>query len=121
MNEKERIDIVLKEYDTLRKEIGDRLDVPKLYVTPLLIVSLAGFFGWKSNIPIDLALMFALAILLTFLSFAVHSWHALHSLSAQVAMIEDKVFRISGEPLLTHETQMVYERKKKPFFQILFL
>lgn len=121
MTEKERIDVLLKEYDTLRKEIADRLDVPKLYVTPLLIVSLAGFFGWKSNIPVDLALMFALAILLTFLSFAVHSWHAFHSLSAQVAMIEDQVFQISGEPLLTHETRMVYERKKRPLFKIFVL
>jgi hypothetical protein len=121
MTEKERIDIILKEYDTLRKELADRLDVPKLYVTPLLIVSLAGFFGWKSNIPTDLALMFAVAILLTFLSFAVHSWHALHSLSAQIAIVEDKVFQISNEPLLTHETKMVHERKKRPLFRIFMI
>jgi hypothetical protein len=121
MTEKEKIDVMLKEYDTLRKELADRLDVPKLYVTPLLIVSLAGFFGWKSNIPIDLALMFAVAILLTFVSFAVHSWHALHSLSAQIAIVEDKVFQISAEPLLIHETKMIYERKKKPLFSIFFI
>lgn len=121
MTEKERIDVILKEYDTLRKELADRLDVPKLYVTPLLIVSLAGFFGWKSNIPVDLALMFAVAILLTFLSFALHSWHALHSLSAQIAIVEDKVFQISGGPLLTHETTMIHKRKKRPLFRIFII
>jgi hypothetical protein len=121
MNEKERIDIILKEYDTLRKELSDRLDFAKIYITPLLIVSLAGFFGWKSNLSINLALMFALAVLLTFLSFAVNSWHAFHSLSARIAIIEDKVFQISGEPLLTHETRMVCERKKKPFFKLLII
>jgi hypothetical protein len=121
MNEKERIDIILKEYDTLRKELADRLDIAKVYIIPLLIVSLAGFFGWKSNLSINLALMFALAVLLTFLSFAVNSWHDYHDLSARIAIIEDKVFQISGEPLLTHETHMVYGRKKKPFFKLLIL
>ena len=121
MDERDRIDIILKEYETLRKELADRLDFAKIYITPLLIVSLAGFFGWKSNLSINLALMFALAVLLTFLSFAVNSWHAFHSLSARIAIIEDKVFQISGEPLLTHETYMVYGRKKKPFFRLLSL
>lgn len=121
MNEKERIDIILKEYDSLRKELADRLDFAKTYIAPLLIVSLASFFGWKSSVSINLTLMLALAGLLIFLSFAVNSWHAFHSLSKRIAIIEDKVFQIAGEPLLTHETFMIFGRKKKPFSKLLIL
>jgi hypothetical protein len=114
MEIKDQIAIVLKEYDALRKEIDDRLNAPKLYFVPLLFVFLGGVLGWKAELPIDLVLLFILPVLLTFLSFAVNAGYYVQRAGKQIAKIEDKVFRLSGLSLLTHESEIIHHRQQLP-------
>lgn len=112
METKDQIDIVLKEYDALRKDIEDRSNTPKLFFVPLLIASLAGFFGWKAEASVDLILLFALPLLLIILSFALNADFYVLRTARQVAKIEDKIFRLSGLSLLTHETEILHSRRQ---------
>ncbi|PYP86223.1 MAG: hypothetical protein DMF61_14035 [Blastocatellia bacterium AA13] len=50
MDMKNNIDIALKEYDSLRKEIDDRLNAPKLYFVPLLFVFFGGVLAGKQRL-----------------------------------------------------------------------
>jgi len=114
LDTEQRISIVLKEYDALRKEIDDRLNAPKLYFVPLLFVLLAGAMGWKADAPIDLVLLFIIPIFLTFMSFVLNAGYYLQRSGERIARIEDSVFKLSGLPLLSHETQTILERKGLP-------
>ncbi|PYP82440.1 MAG: hypothetical protein DMF61_26345 [Blastocatellia bacterium AA13] len=116
MDMKNNIDIALKEYDSLRKEIDDRLNAPKLYFVPLLFVFFGGVLGWKAEAPRDLILLFVIPILVTFLSFVINAGYYIHRAGKRIARIEDKVFKLSGLPLLTHETETILDRQKLPLW-----
>ena len=112
METKDQLTVVLKEYDALRKEIEDRVNTPKVYFVPLLFVSLAGVLGWKAEAPVDLILLFIFPLFLAFLSFALNANYYLQRAARQVAKLEDKVFRLSGLSLLTHETEILHLRQQ---------
>lgn len=116
MEMKDHIDIILKEYDALRKEIDDRLNAPKLYFVPLLFIFVGGVLGWKADAPLDLILLFIVPVLLTFLSIAMNAGYYIHRAGERIARIEDKVFKLSSLPLLTHETETIVERKRLPLW-----
>ena len=112
MDTKDQITVVLKEYDALRKDIEDRVNTPKLFFVPLLIASLAGILGWKAEAAVDLILLFVFPLLLTILGFALNADFYVLRTARQVAKIEDKIFRLSGLSLLTHETEILHSRRQ---------
>ena len=111
MDPKDEIAAVLTEYGAIRKEIDDRLSTFQVRGLPLLL-AVAGFtLGWQGKFPFDFALFMAPFVGLILVSLSFNSWFYIYRAGRWLAAAEDKVFRLSDVPLLTHETELVYQRQ----------
>jgi hypothetical protein len=114
MNAKERLDIVMKEYDALRREIDNRTDSFRTHGVPAVTVAVAAVVGVRSNIPPDALLALLPSVGLLILTISVTAWLYLDRVGRRLAVVEDRVYQISGEPLLTHETELILDRQIQP-------
>ena len=113
LDAKAKIDILLKEYDTLRSEMLQRVNARFAIVGLLgaLVAFVLSKFEWQpKNLPLDLRWLIAalgLAVLLgTWWRFGT----IIRGLAARVSSIEGRVNQLAGEDLLTWETHYGWGR-----------
>jgi hypothetical protein len=113
MESKDQLTIVLKEYDAIRKEVDENTDSLKTRVFPILLALIGGFLAWGGKIPLDVAVLFIPTIIVMTFANVVNSFYLLDRAGRWIASVEDKVFKVSGLPLLTHETELAYQRSQQ--------
>ena len=101
MDEKDKIQILLKEYDSLRVEILQRISHRFVFLSLFGAVGAYAFFGAKNLGVYQTAVLMLSALAL----FAI--WWQLGNLiagcSKRIAEIEKAINSVAGEPLLTWE------------------
>jgi hypothetical protein len=106
----ERLAIMLKEYDVLRKEAEQSLSLmPEIGKSIGLVIAGALIGAHETSLGKDIALC-ALPVIVAALGAAAHTYATLETTSRRLMGIEDRVFQMAGEALLTHETRMNIRR-----------
>ncbi len=107
LSAKERIDVVLKEYESTRKELEEDIRYLSTVGVTVGLGVAAGIWGMRDQINVSLILLFVPLTLLLLQTMKQH--HLVNAMESgrDIAKIEDRVFRIAGEPLLLHETRLV--------------
>jgi len=112
LKENESINVVLKEYDGLRKEIDARTDATKTYGWPVVILAFGAILGWKPGLDINIALLFIPAVVMTIFALTANANHDMDKARKAIALIEDRVFILAAKPLLCHESFRVSQWRK---------
>ncbi len=100
------ISVALKEYDALRKGIDERADVTKIYGWPVVLLSFGAIAGLKTDIvSVNTALTFIPAVVFTIASLDANANHDKARARRALALVEDKIFILAGEPVLCHESK----------------
>jgi hypothetical protein len=121
LSAKERIDIVLKEYEAARKELEEDIRyLSTVGVTTGLGVA-AGILGLRNQVNFSLVLMVIPLALLFLQSMRLHRLANAIELGRMIAKIENRVFDIAKEPLLFHETGLIVLRaSRRPWVALVF-
>ncbi|HEY0006017.1 MAG TPA: hypothetical protein VGB17_14645 [Pyrinomonadaceae bacterium] len=108
------ISLALKEYDALRKGIDDRADVTKTYGWPVVLVSFGAIAGLKTDlISVNAALAFIPAIVFSIAALDANANHDKARARRALALVEDKIFVLAGEPALCHESISLIKCRKR--------
>jgi hypothetical protein len=107
---KDQLTIVLKEYDSLRKQIDQGSAFMQSLVIPLSVAIGGAMIGWKGKPP-ELAVFVLPVVIMCGLAIAQHGEAYTEYSGRLLALVEDRVFQISGMPLLCHETKLAVKRK----------
>ena len=105
METKEKIDILLKEYDTLRTEARDRMR-GRLAIAGYFTV-LAAFFKVQTEFPLFEVFVFTFIIVG---SIWLYLWILLKRVSAHLIKLEKRINSLVGEELLTWEQENFHRR-----------
>jgi hypothetical protein len=109
---KDQLAVLLKEYESIRKQIDQGSGFMQSLVTPLSVGVAGAMIGWQGKIPPQLAIMALPVIIMSALAAAMHG-EAYTEYSGQLlARVENRVFRLTGLPLLRHETKFAMKRKR---------
>jgi hypothetical protein len=101
MTAADKISIVLKEYEALRKEIDARTDATKNYGWPVIAVAFAAIVGWKAeNIDFNIAVLLAPVIAMTIYALAANANYSIDKAREGLALVEDRIFEISKPQVL---------------------
>jgi hypothetical protein len=101
--------VVTKEYEGLRKEIDARTDATRTYGWPVILVAFTALAAFKvDNIDWDLILLFIPTAGMTIAALAANASYDMDRISRALAVTEDKIFILTGRPLLTYESRRVY-------------
>ena len=98
---------VTKEYEGLRKEIDARSDATKAYGWPVVLLVFTVGAGWKTNIDWNLVLLFIPAIGMTIAALAANASHDIMKARRALAVTENKIYTLTGQPLLSYESWRV--------------
>ena len=109
MTPERAVDLMLREYDALRKEIDARTDATRTYGWPVIALAFAGVFGWKGDFAktIDILILLAPAVAMTIAGLAANANYAIDKARLALARIEYRVFQVTGAAPLRHETEAV--------------
>ena len=109
MTPEKAVDLMLREYDALRKEIDARTDATRTYGWPVIALVFAGVFGWKGDFAktIDLLILLAPAVAMTIAGLAANANYAIDKARLALARIEYRVFEVTGAAPLRYETEAV--------------
>jgi len=109
----DKISIVLKEYEALRKEIDARTDATKNYGWPVIAVTFAAIVGWKpENIDFNIAVLLAPVIAMTIYALAANANYSIDKAREGLALVEDRIFDISTpQVLICYESLKVKDWK----------
>lgn len=103
---KQLIGLALKEYDALRKGIDDRADVTKTYGWPVVLLSFGAIAGLKSDIvSVSTALTFIPAVVFSIAALDANANHDKARVRRALTLVEDRIFILSGDAALCHESQ----------------
>ena len=106
--------LALKEYDALRKEIDARADNTKTFGWPVVALALGAGLGFKFEVvSVDTALTFVPAVGMAVVALHYNSDHDKLSARRALALVEDKVFGYSGEPVLSRETTALLRERRR--------
>jgi len=107
------VDLMLREYDALRKEIDARTDATRTYGWPVVALVFAGVFGWKGDVAtaIDVVILLAPAVAMTIAGLAANANYAIDKARLALARIEYRVYDVTGAAPLRHETEVVSQWK----------
>ncbi|MBU4256833.1 hypothetical protein KJ586_00810 [Patescibacteria group bacterium] len=105
METKEKIDILLKEYDMLRIEARDRMR-GRLAIVGYFTV-LAAFFEVQTQLSLFWVFFFTC---ITLGSVWFYFWILLKRVSAHLMKLEKRINSLAGEELLTWEQKVSYRR-----------
>jgi catechol 2,3-dioxygenase-like lactoylglutathione lyase family enzyme len=109
MEPQDQIAVVLKEYEGLRKEIDARTDATRMYGWPVIILVVGAMASWKTEFArvFDIALLFMPAVGMTIAALGANANYAIDKTRVALARIEERVFDISGQVLLDHESRAI--------------
>src|ERR1019366_6708301 len=96
---KDRLMVVLKEYDALRKQVDQGTAFMQGLVIPLSVGLSGAMIGWQGKIPPELALLALPVLVMCGLAAAQHGEAYTEYTGQLLAAVEDRVFQISGIPL----------------------
>lgn len=108
---KDQLAVVLKEYDAIRKQVDQGSAFMQGLVIPLSVAVAGAMIGWQGKIPVELAILALPVLLMCGLAAAQHGEAYTEYSGRLLARVEDRVFQISGIPLLSHETKLAVKRK----------
>jgi hypothetical protein len=108
---KDQVTIVLKEYDSLRKQIDQGSAFMQSLVIPIAVALAGAMIGWQNKIPVGLAILAVPVLLMCGLAAAQHAEAYVELCGQKLAGVEDRVFQLSGLALLRHETMLAAKRK----------
>lgn len=105
------IEVALKEYDGLRKEIDARTDATRAYGWPVIIVGVGAVAGFRTDaIDERLAVMFVPAAGMTIAALAANANLAIFKARWSLALVEDRIYVLAGKrppPPLCNESRNV--------------
>ncbi|HWS89229.1 MAG TPA: hypothetical protein VN282_19810 [Pyrinomonadaceae bacterium] len=108
------ITTALKEYEALRKEIEARTDKTKTYGWPVILVALGAAASMKPDLlNLNLALMFVPAVPMTIAALAANANQDTDKARKAIALVEDRIYILSGKPLLCHHTMKLLRWEEK--------
>ena len=109
MTPEKAVDLMLREYDALRKEIDARTDATRTYGWPVIALVFAGVFGLRDVLAntLDILILFAPAVAMTIAGLAANANYAIDKARLALARIEYRVFEVTGAAPLRHETEAV--------------
>jgi hypothetical protein len=100
------IAVALKEYDALRKGIDDRADVTKIYGWPVVLLAFGALAGLKTDfVSLDAALTFIPAVVFSIAALDANANHDKSRARRALTLVEDRIFILTGEPALCHESR----------------
>jgi hypothetical protein len=108
---KDQLAIVLKEYESLRKQVDQGSAFMQSLVIPIAVALAGAMIGWQNKIPPELAILTVPVLLMCGLAAAQHGEAYVEHCGQMLADVEDRVFQMSGLPLLWHETKLAAKRK----------
>jgi hypothetical protein len=107
----ERLTILLKEYDALRKEAEQSLALmPEIGKSIGLVIAGALIGATRDSFGQEIVLC-APPVIMAALGAVSHTHAKLEATSRRLMLIEEQVFEMAGEPLLRQETRMNMRRK----------
>lgn len=109
MTDKEMIDVIQENAESLRKEVSSRID-SDLKFGQMLVAGVAAVVVFKGEIRDFLPLVPVLALLLLFIW--QQSEFSLFRLGKRLAKEEQKINELAGRDLLEHETALWAERER---------
>lgn len=109
LDRKDSIQVALKEYDGLRKEIDARTDGTRTYAWPVVLLAGTTLVGWKVAINLDLVFFLIPLVALIIFVLATNAAYDMDKARKALARVENRIFILSGETLLTHESCRVIE------------
>src|SRR4051812_26840691 len=98
MSEKEEVDILMKEYDALRREIDERLKTTQISGLYSIFAVVGAVLAFAAT---NVGQVYALTvppIVMLIVGVLVHGWLTLEDTSRELARVEDKVFKVTGKP-----------------------
>jgi hypothetical protein len=100
------ISVALKEYDALRKGIDDRADVTKIYGWPVVLLAFGAIAGLKTDfVSLETALTFIPAVVFSIAALDANANHDKARARRALTLVEDRIFILTGEPALCHESR----------------
>lgn len=112
-------DLAVKEYDSLRKEIEARADATRTYGWPVILLAFGAIAGFKPElIDINSALTFIPTVAITIAALDANARHEKVKFSRSIALVEDRVFLLSGAPVLCHETVELRRERRRAGRQV---
>ncbi|MBD0256750.1 MAG: hypothetical protein ICV83_13610 [Cytophagales bacterium] len=121
IDRKDAIQIALKEYEGLRKEIDARTDGTKTYAWPVILLGAGTLAGWKMDINLDVVLFLIPTMVMTILTLAANASYDMDKARKALARVENRIFLLSGETLLTHESCRVIEWQENAWKRLAIL
>jgi hypothetical protein len=119
-NSAQLISLALKEYDALRKEIEARADVTKVYGWPVILLAFGAIAGFKSElVSVNAALTFIPAVVMTIAALDANANHDKTRARKAIALVEDRIFILSGAPALCHESMEFFKLKNQAIKQLI--
>jgi hypothetical protein len=109
-----QVEIAIKEYEALRKGIDERADITKNYGWPVILLAFGAVIGFKADlVDVDSALAFIPVVGMTIAALDVNASHDIAKARIAISLVEDRIFILSGLPLLCHESMQVSDWKRK--------
>lgn len=109
LDRKDSIQVALKEYDGLRKEIDARTDGTKTYAWPVILLAGTTLAGAKIGVNPHLVFFLIPLVGMTIFVLATNAAFDMAKARKALARVENRIFVLSGETLLTHESCRVAE------------
>jgi hypothetical protein len=108
---KDQLSVVLKEYDALRKQVDQGSAFMQGLVIPISVALGSAMIGWQGKIPPELAILAVPVLIMGALAAAQHGEAYTENCGQMLSRVENRVFEMSGMPLLCHETRLAAKRK----------
>jgi protein-disulfide isomerase-like protein with CxxC motif len=108
---KDQLSVVLKEYDALRKQVDQGSAFMQGLVIPISVALGGTMIGWQGKIPPELAILAVPVLVMGGLAAAQNGEAYTEESGQMLAGVENRVFQMTGMPLLCHETRLAAKRK----------
>jgi hypothetical protein len=112
INEKDKIEIVQKQIDHLRKEVEDRVSSNNT-LWRAVMAAVAGLLLLKQDLNMRLLLYVAFPLFLIMVSHWLNQMYTIYRAGAAMADVENKINLIAGQSLLEYETNLAAARGKR--------
>jgi hypothetical protein len=108
----DQVSAVLREYDAIRKQVDQGTTFMQGLIVPISIALAGTLIGWQGKIPPELAVLTVAPLITVVLVVAFQAYLWTEYSGLQLVAVEDRLFRIAGIALLTHETNLAIARRR---------
>lgn len=98
---------VLKEYESLRKEIEARTDATRTYGWPVVVLVGGVVAGWKTGFVLDVVLVFVPVVGMTIAALAANANYTIDRTRVALAHAEQRVNDLAGTVVMEEELRQV--------------